>query len=310
MMKALKVMGFMVAMLAAVLLLVVVVCTLLNFRTPSPTDLLESGHLTAPPEPLSETLTVRVVTYNVWDLRVMGTHRRERMRAIGRVLAGLEPDVVGLQEAFWPKDREALLGELAGTGLVHSRYFRSGLVGSGLLVVSRFPIREAFFHRYTRGGNPLKVWHGDWWAGKGVCLTRLELPNGAGYLDFFNTHAHAGYGEPAYDAVRLSNMQEHAAFMNRAVSGTAPAISAGDYNCREGTPQWEAFTLGADLARMMTIPSKIDHVFAKANPLYDFEAVETVAIEDTLDIGGEQIDLSDHTGYMTTIRIRPRSIVE
>lgn len=305
--KTLKFVGIVVGGLAACLLAAVVVCSLLNFRTPSPTDIGSSAHLAEPPAPLSGPITLKVVTFNIWDLYHEGTHRRERMEAIGRNLVELEPDVIGFQEAFIRRDREIVLRALEQAGLAHHQYFRSGLVGSGLLVVSRFPIEEAFFHRYTRGGNPFKVWHGDWWAGKGVCLARILLPDGVGYLDFFNTHAHAGYGERAYDAVRLSNMQEHAAFMNRAASKTSPAVTVGDYNCREGTPQWEAFVVGADLQRVMTIPSRIDHIFAQENPRYRFEVLETLAIEEKLTVDGKEIDLSDHTGYISTIRITPVS---
>ncbi|MCK5805937.1 MAG: endonuclease/exonuclease/phosphatase family protein, partial [Lentisphaeria bacterium] len=137
---------------------------LLNLRTPSPTDLSVSGQLATPPPGLSESVTLRVVTMNVWGLKHLSSHRAERMPAIGARLAELNPDLIGFQEAFVKADRDALLIPLRKAGLEHHRYFPSGLVGSGLLVVSRYPIEEAFFFRYSAGGKPHRVDHGDWWA--------------------------------------------------------------------------------------------------------------------------------------------------
>jgi endonuclease/exonuclease/phosphatase family metal-dependent hydrolase len=308
--RLLKVCGL--SLLALVVLVVVGLggLVLLNLRTPSETDLAKSVLLGNPPASLKQPLTVKVVTFNIWDLHPSGTHRDMRMPAIGEALAELAPDVVGFQEAFYEKDRQVILDELTKVGLSHSRYFPSGLVGSGLFVVSRWPIREAFFLRYTEGGKPHAVWHGDWWAGKGVALVRLELPGGAGYIDVFNTHAHAGYGEPDYDSVRLSNMRECAAFVTRAALKTVPAFAVGDFNCKEPESQYPALVEGADLQRLMNIESRIDHIFAPRNPAYAYEVLDTEPIAGTLSANGEEFELSDHTGYISTIRITPSQVAE
>lgn len=284
------------------------VCLVLNFRTPAATQLASSAQLANPPAALREPVTLKIVTFNIWGLYGISSDRARRMPAIGERLAQLEPDIIGFQEAFIQQDRETVLKGLAQAGLTHHRYFRSGLVGSGLLVVSRYPIAEAHFRRYSRGGKPHRLQHGDWWAGKGVCLVRVELPGAAGYVDLFNTHAHANYGNADYDPVRLSNMTEMAAYIREAATGTSPAFAVGDFNCRAGTPQYDAVINGAGLERLMTIETRIDHVFGVANPRYVFEVLETVPVEKGIDQGGGEFRLSDHTGYMSTIRVTPKAL--
>lgn len=290
----------------AVVLALVLVCAGLNFRTPAATDISHSAFLVTPPAPLLRPVTIRVATFNIFDLPPFGSHRAERMHAIGRRLAELAPDLIGFQEAFYPGDRSILLTELAQSGLVHSRYFRSGFVGSGLLIVSRFAIVEAHFRRYSRWGKPHKVWHGDWWAGKGVGLVRVRLPDATGYLDFFDTHAHADYGRNEYPDVILSNLQECATFINTAGTRTSPTLAVGDYNARLDSPPGRALVTGADLIRLMTADSAIDHIFARTNAGYACEVLGTTAIQGTVHVGDKEVRLSDHSGYVSTIRITPK----
>src|SRR5690606_4091093 len=127
---------------------------------------------------------------------------------IAERLVALDPDIVGFQEAFIAADREVLQAGLAASRLQHFQYYASGTVGSGLLIASAFPIREAWFCRFSKSNPWYKFNEGDWWAGKGVALARLELPEGGGFIDFYNTHAQAGYGNPAYKVVRNFQMAE------------------------------------------------------------------------------------------------------
>lgn len=305
--RFLRIPAWILGSVIAVCVLVVVTCLLLNYRTPSPTDLDESALLASPPAPAGGEITLKIVTFNIWDLYHEGTHRPERMAAIGRKLQELQPDIAGFQEAFIARDRQIVLDALAECGLNNAVYFPSGLVGSGLLVASRHPIEEAFFHRYTEGGKPHKVHHGDWWAGKGVCVVRVKLPEAIGYLDFFNTHAHARYGDDEYDKVRMSQMHELAAFIKRASLKTVPAISVGDFNVRASEPQYQTLVEEAGLERVMTIDTAIDHIFAVRNDRFTFEALDTVPIKAEVGVPGGTVGLSDHTGYLSTVRIRAGS---
>lgn len=276
-----------------------------NVRTPPDTDYSQSRLLLAAPEPLTEAITLKAVTFNVQDLGIVSKHRPERMAAIARTLRKLDPGLVGIQESFIEKDRAILIDGLRNTRLIHHRYFPSGTSGSGLLILSAYPIVEAYFHRYTKNGKWYKLWHGDWWAGKGVALAQIELVPGKAYLDFYNTHAHARYGTTEYDGVRLQQMEELAEFINATSMKSAPAILVGDMNCRQDTEQYEAVRIGAGLVRLMTIDSRIDHIFGVSNPRYTFETISTEEIDEAFTLGEEEVPLSDHKGYISTIRIAP-----
>jgi len=295
--------------LVALLLLIAVLSLvlLLNLRTPSPTNLERSALLAHPPSPLRAPITVRIATMNEWGVKYQCPHRTERMPAIGRALADCHPDFVGFQEAFVQADRQALLAPLEKEGLNHHHYFRSGLVGSGLLVAGRRPFAEVFFRRYSAGGKAWRVDHGDWWAGKGVCVVRMQLPEdrGGAFLDLFVTHAHARYSDDHYDAVRSSNMRDLVVFIRQAATGTTPAFVLGDFNVRPEEPQYHTLVEGANLERLMHAKSRIDHIFAVRTPQYRFEVLDTTAIAKRIPIDGGTSRLSDHTGYVSTIRIVP-----
>ena len=281
------------------------VMALFNGRVGTETDFSASPALASPPARITAPLTLKVVTFNIQDLALVSTERPRRMRGIGAVLNILDPDIVGFQESFIEADREILLAELAHTRLQHHQYYPSGTGGSGLLVSSAFPIKEVYFHRFTVSNQFYKLWEGDWWAGKGVSLTRVELPNGS-QLDFYNTHAQAGYGNPDYDIVRKQQMTELAEFVVKSQCPTTPTFVVGDMNCRPGDEDFEAAVQGAGLVRAMIGESRIDHIFSVESPHYGFRVTETVPIDQTVTFDGKELELSDHTGWMSTIEIRPK----
>jgi len=282
----------------------VFVRVLLNSRVGANTDIASSAMRATPPPPLAKAVTLKVVTFNIQNTWVVGRRRPERMRAIGRVLTKLDPDIVGFQEVFIEKSRKILLEALSSSRLRYHEYFPSGTLGSGLMISSAFPIKEAFFHRFQDAGAWYKVWEGDWWAGKGVALARIVLPDAAGFLDFYTTHAQASYGNPAYIAIRKRQMTELAQFITVTRTGTAPALLAGDMNCRRGAPDYETAVTAAKLVRVMNLESAIDHIFMAEDSRYAVDILETVSIDGP---SHGEMRLSDHSGYMTTLRIQPRS---
>ncbi len=267
------------------------------------TEFENSTFLSQKPPVLRETLTVKIVTFNIQDLWVVGANRPQRMKHIARVLTDLDPDIVGFQESFIEQDRSVLLNALKSSRLHHHQYYSSGVGGSGLLICSAWPIREVFFHRFSGSGPAHRIWEGDYWAGKGVALARIETP--AGILDFYNTHAQAGYGRAAYLEVRCSQMRELAASMNASRTGVSPAFLVGDMNCSIGKADYETVVNDAGLRRMMVQDSRIDHIFAANSGHYNFETLETVSIDEKVDEAGKTFWLSDHTGYMSSIKISP-----
>lgn len=269
-----------------------------NPRIGAETDLAKSTLLEAPPPPLREPVTLKVITFNVQNLWLVGRDRPNRMRAIGEKLAELDPDIVGFQEVFVPEERQLLIDALAPTRLTHIEYFPSGTVGSGLMLASAFPIAESFFHRFSVSNKWYHLWEGDFWAGKGIAVSRVKTP--AGIIDVFNTHAQADYGMQRNVDVRAIQMQEAAQFMEQAATGTAPALALGDWNCREGEPEYDRLIGDASLIRLMDYKPSIDNVFAIEDADYRFELVGFEVLHDH-----KGLRLSDHDGYMATVRITP-----
>ena len=146
---------------------------------------------------------------------------------------------------------------------------------------------------------------GDWWAGKGVALARVELPDGIGFVDFYNTHAQAGYGNSAYEIVRKNQMTELARFVNRSRTGITSALLVGDMNCKVGRDDFQGAVKNGNLLRIMKIDSGIDHIFAVKDSGYTFELLDTTKIEGRIHINRKDIALSDHCGYMSTVRVIP-----
>jgi endonuclease/exonuclease/phosphatase family metal-dependent hydrolase len=255
---------------------------------------------------LAAPVSLRIATFNIQDTYIVSENRAERMRAIAGKLGTLDPDIVGFQESFIKKDRGILIGELKGNSrLQYHQYYPSRVAGSGLLISSAFPITETAFLRF-RDSNPIyKITEGDWWAGKGVALARIELPDGAGFVDFFNTHAQADYGASTYTVVRRNQMAELAGFVNRSREGAGPALLVGDMNSRIDGDGYRTAVKEAKLRRVMNVDSAIDHIFAVEDPRYTFQVLGTVEIAGKILGKKDRVPLSDHHGYVSTVLITP-----
>jgi len=190
--------------------------------------------------------TLRIVTLNLWGIPLnLSADREHRFRAFGDVLPRLQADLVSLQEVWTENDEKFIISRAAAAGLSYAHYFRSGAFGSGLLVLSRYPIQEVLFHQFRLKGKPEKIWQGDFYAGKGIGLARVQSP--AGLLDFYNMHPIAQYAsddKDEYTAHRTAAMYEAANFIN-AHSPSNPVILAGDFNITPHQPAYRMLlTLG------------------------------------------------------------------
>jgi endonuclease/exonuclease/phosphatase family metal-dependent hydrolase len=248
-------------------------------------------------------VTLKIVTFNIQDIMLVSKARPERMRAIGETLSALNPDIAGFQESFIKKDRQILIDSLnTGTRLRYHQYYPSRISGSGLLISSAFPIKQYSFRQFKHSNPFYKLTEGDWWAGKGVALARIEFPNGFS-LNFYNTHAQADYSNSKYTLIRKRQMVELANFINQSNTDSVPAILVGDMNCRPSEEDFETAVDLAKLIRLMTIDSGIDHILGVKNRHYNFEILDTVKITKTITVLNKTMGLSDHTGYMSKIRI-------
>lgn len=189
---------------------------------------------------------MRILSLNIWGAPY-AKDRAARLGAITDEIKRLNPDVIVLQEVFLPGQRQHFIEALAPI-YNYSHYFYSGVIGSGLLTLSRYPIVDAIFHRFRLGGKPERLQHGDYFAGKGIGLTRIDAPEGL--YNVFNSHTHAQYQEQDTDEYAIftdSNLYEAARFIN-AYADDNPTILCGDLNTQPDQTGYRIITTLANLA--------------------------------------------------------------
>ena len=130
---------------------------------------------------------LKVATFNIWGLPI-AKDRADRVSAITRYFTknprGL--DILCLQELWMADDYRTIRAALS-LEFPHAHYFKSGVVGSGLAVFSKYPIAEAWWKGYTVTGKAHRIFDGDWYAGKGIGAVKIKHPV-IGTIDIFNTH--------------------------------------------------------------------------------------------------------------------------
>lgn len=265
----------------------------------------------APPshfEPVSlpsttEPVRLRVLTWNVWGLLWMTQRREERLAAVAREVAAIHPDLVGFQEAFVTEDRQRIVTALREIGLVHHRYFSSGLVGSGLLIVSRYPIETDGFIRYRKNGHPAKLIQGDWWAGKGLSLSLLRLPNGLP-LYFADTHFHAHYRNDSVAALRVQHAQsaQLVPWVQRVRETGIPALWVGDWNSPPDTDITTPLVESGHWQLLTQKQRSIDNIFGSGDG-WVWTILQEGRVAGFLD-GGPRTPWSDHAGRWVDVELR------
>ena len=268
-------------------------------------------------------MRLRILTLNAWALPWPLAHEPgARMEAIGGRLGSLDADVVAFQEAWSPAARRRLIaaGRRAGYDEVWSK---PGSIGaSGMLVLSRLPIRESRFIRFSLCGFPQDITRGDYYGGKGIAIVTLDTP--AGPVALLSTHLiphYGGYGpDDSYLGHRISEVVELADALARI---DIPAIVVGDFNFTEREPEYEVLiglsgltdvAAALEWREVTIVPGppyranesppgvRIDYVFARDG----FErAVVPHSIERVLDepieIEGKSAGYSDHAGLLAEI---------
>ncbi|KAG2232951.1 hypothetical protein INT48_008044, partial [Thamnidium elegans] len=162
-------------------------------------------------------------------LAFISKNRRVRLQAIAHSLSSCPYDIITLQEVWVQEDYQYILDKVKHS-LPYAKYFYSGALGSGLAILSRYPIISTAYHRYALNGKPLKLLHSDYYVGKG-CGTALVKHPALGYLEIFNTHLHAGYGpKDQYKAHRASECWQLAYLLRHSAAMGRHIIMSGDFN--------------------------------------------------------------------------------
>ena len=160
--------------------------------------------------------TIRLATWNLWHQ--FGDFE-SRQGPIRDTLAGVDPDVFGVQES-WPGQVERLAEHLgyehAWVGNRPEEAPDDPERGMGNAVLSRWPILDAE-HQFLDDGRGREY--------RTVLATLIESPFGV--LPFFTTHLNFAYDE---SEVRMAQLGEVSEFVEGLAVGDLPPVLAGDLN--------------------------------------------------------------------------------
>ena len=280
-------------------------------------------------------MRLRVLSLNVWALPPpVGRDVHARLSLILRDLAGLDWDIGLFQEVWTDEAREQMIAGGHRLGYPHS-WTTPGPArgGSGLLALSRLPIRSSRFRRFSLCGLPQRLTHMDYYSGKGVARIDVELDGQS--VAVFNTHLHARYAPATaideYQGHRTAEVIEIAKEI-RGVSD--PVVAAGDFNMRDSSDEYrvlegltglvdDAAALDAReptatlqnpyrLGRGARHESRIDYVFSRAGRHCGATPVRAQRFFDQpIEVAGEIGAYSDHAGVWAEIEIGgPGAVME
>lgn len=152
-------------------------------------------------------LALRVFTLNAGLIAVTAFYK-ERMAGIISHLNSARYDVACLQEICFQWIAVEMI-QKTKQNYPYSYFFNFGIGfplwpgcdGTGLLLLSRFPILETFYDRYHVNGFPWALHHCDFLGSKGISFARIELPPQfstgpqPAIMTLYATHLHAEYND-------------------------------------------------------------------------------------------------------------------
>lgn len=180
-------------------------------------------------------MEVEVVSLNCWGLKYISSLTDERIDHIASFLHARDPDIVCLQEIWQQRHWRVVSHRLRDTH-PYAKYFYSGIFGSGLAILSKYPITQTQMRGYTLNGRPQAFWRGDWYVGKGVASAVVDLPDGR-QMQLFNTHMHAPYNEKVdtYLCHRIAQGWELRKILRASVMAGYITFVTGDFNSVPGS---------------------------------------------------------------------------
>lgn len=184
---------------------------------------------------MSDNSRLEIITLNCWGLKFISKLTTERISHIAERLAESSCDIVCLQE-IWQQDHWQLLRYRLRKQFPYAKFYYSGMLGSGLAILSRFPIIQTDMRPYTLNGRPQAFFRGDWFVGKGVASAVINLPCGR-QAQIFNTHMHAPYNEKVdtYLCHRTSQGWDLRKLLKASVQAGYITFATGDFNSLPGS---------------------------------------------------------------------------
>lgn len=182
------------------------------------------------------------------------------MKAIVRYIRENNCDIVFLQEIWVQSDFETIRNETRDIYKFAHLYKSGSVLGSsGIVLLTKKSPKVIHFEQYSLNGSPFYFWHGDWFAGKGIAYSRIDLDGLS--LHLFSTHTHAYYNEnetiyDQYSVHRVCQSYQLARFINficdtacnRRGNSKDLLIVAGDMNSTSSELPYKMLTTMAGLA--------------------------------------------------------------
>lgn len=176
---------------------------------------------------------LHLLTFNVAGIPLIHPDVGRRMDAIAAEIKSGGYDVVALQEAWFDRDAQRVA---RAAGLPYLTRLPSPLpMGTGLAVLSRWPVADAKQVHFTSRPGALRPLTGEGVARKGALLARIRTPKGA--LDVWDVHLIADYPGLRYYTLRLTQVFELAEAV-AAESRRRPFVLMGDLNAARDKPEY------------------------------------------------------------------------
>lgn len=293
--------------------------------------------------PVAPVSNVRLLFFNTHLLptiaQTVAGHRGQDDYRTAAIAAQLDRfDLVGLCEVFESRRRQEIIRILQSNSnnafhaIEQPKPWGRHLIGSGLLLLSRYPIvGEPHFLTYQAASRVItNGWKADGFAAKGIIHSQLRLSEQPlAHVDCFLTHL-----ESVSSRARAEQIKELAGFIAAHTSPDRPAILMGDLNVAADYPVnaastateygqltsdllygqqrfvdlWPAFYAergGTSDALSLEKARRIDYVFLSPPPsMGPVLAPTEIRVEPYLDEKVKQGSLSDHAGVACTFALR------
>jgi sphingomyelin phosphodiesterase 2 len=243
---------------------------------------------------------MKVLSINCWGVPYVSKLRKQRMNALAKFINDSDIDICAFQEIWIEEDYKRLCGKTSNS-FPYSYYFKSGIIGSGLVVISKYPIIEVALKRFSLNGKPHKIFHSDWFGGKSIGLCRILIDDFK--VDFYVTHLHACYSSTndEYAAHRVAQMWEVLQFIRHTARNNV--IVVGDFNC-------DPFSVGYALITSPEMFGGLGFTDTWIETTTTKEKNDVMGKEVAKELGLENYSLEEHgNNVYNTTRSHPHNIL-
>jgi len=211
-------------------------------------------------------LRIRIATLNAWGLpEPLSQDPVARMRSIGERLPALSLDAMAFQEVWTAGARKQLRRAGVEAGLEHTWGPDARFGGSGLLLLSRWPILVSEHADFSLRGHPEQVTHGDYYGRKGYVRLRLATP--AGPVSLIDTHLHARYARDVDHEYVPQRVGQIVQLALGAYAVTDPLVAVGDFNFTDRDIEHRLLTDLTGLRDVATELHSPEPTVLRSNPL-------------------------------------------